>query len=97
RADADGERYKYILDVVVRDRNVDSVIIINQLKSCLLHPEGLETLKRLKTGKVIVNCAPGNEDYQKIRFFLRDTFPIYSSVEDAVKVLKKVGEFGKRF
>ncbi|MCK4531499.1 MAG: hypothetical protein KAT94_01410 [Candidatus Aenigmarchaeota archaeon] len=97
RADANGERYKYVLDIVVKDKNVDSVIIINQLKSCLLNPEGLETLKRIKTGKVIVNCAPGDEDYRKIRFFLRDTFPIYSSIEDAVKVLKKVSEFGKRF
>ncbi len=97
RADADGARYKQILDIVVKDKNVDSILIINQLKSCLLRPEDLDTLKRVKTGKVIVNCAPGDEDYRKIRFFLRDTLPIYSSIEDAVKVLKKVGEFGKRF
>jgi acyl-CoA synthetase (NDP forming) len=97
KADADGERYKYVLDMVVKDRDVDSVLVINQLKSCLLKPEELEILKRVKTGKVIVNCAPGDEDYRKIRFFLRDTFPIYSSIEDAVKVLKKVSEFGKRF
>lgn len=93
KADADGERYKYVLDIVVKDSNVDSILIINQLRSCLLKPEELETLKRVKTGKVIVNCAPGDEDYRKIRFFLRDTFPIYSSIEDAVKVLKKVSEF----
>ncbi|UCC91207.1 MAG: hypothetical protein JSV39_02720, partial [Candidatus Aenigmatarchaeota archaeon] len=85
------------LDIVVKDKNVDSVLIINQLKSCLLRPEDLDTLKRVKTGKVIVNCAPGDEDYRKVHFFLRDTFPLYSSIEDAVKVLKKVGEFGKRF
>lgn len=95
KADADGERYKHVMDIVVKDGNVDSVLIINQLKSCLLRPEELETLKRVKTGKVIVNCAPGDEDFRRIRFFLRDTFPIYNSIEDAVKVLKKVSEFGK--
>jgi hypothetical protein len=79
---------------VARDRNVDAILIINQLKSCLLRPEELETLKRLKTGKIIVDCAPGDEDYRKIRFFLGDTFPMYSSVEDAVMVLKKASDFG---
>jgi acyl-CoA synthetase (NDP forming) len=93
-AGADGERYKYVLDIVARDRNVDAILIINQLKSCLLRPEELETLKRLKTGKIIVDCAPGDEDYRKIRFFLGDTFPMYSSVEDAVMVLKKASDFG---
>ncbi len=95
RADADGEMYRYVLDILVKDRNIDSVLIINQLRSCLLKPEGLEILKRVKTGKVIVNCAPGDEDYRKVRFFLRDTFPIYSSIEDAVKVLKKVSGFSE--
>jgi acetyltransferase len=93
-ADADGERYKHVLEAVAKDANVDAILIINQLKSCLLKPEELEALKRLKTGKVVVDCAPGDDDFRKIRFFLTDTFPIYSSVDDAVKVLKKVSEFG---
>jgi acetyltransferase len=94
RADSDGERYKNILEIIVKDENVDSVLVINQLRSCLLKPEELEVLKRVKTGKVIVDCAPGDEDYRKIRFFLGDTFPMYNSIEDVVKVLKKVSEFG---
>lgn len=93
-AGADGERYKYVLDIVARDKNVDAILIINQLKSCLIRPEDLEVLKRLKTGKIVVNCAPGDEDYRKIHFFLGDTFPTYSSVEDAVMVLKRASEFG---
>jgi acyl-CoA synthetase (NDP forming) len=92
-AGADGGRYKYVLDIVAKDANVDAILIINQLKSCLLKPEELEILKRLKTGKIVVDCAPGDEDFRKIRFFLGDTFPIYSSVEDAVFVLKKANEF----
>lgn len=92
RADADGERFKYILDVIVKDRNVDAVLVINQLKSCLLKPEGLEILKRVKTGKVIVDCAPGMEDFKKVKFFLRDSLPIYNSIKDAVKVLKMVSQ-----
>jgi hypothetical protein len=31
-----------------------------------------------------------------VRFFLRDSFPIYSSIEDSVKALKKLSEIGKR-
>jgi acyl-CoA synthetase (NDP forming) len=96
-ADADGKRYKFVLDIVAKDRNVDAILIINQLKSCLLKPEELELLKRLKTGKIVVDCAPGDEDYKKVKFFLGDTFPIYSAVEDAVFVLKKAKDYGKRF
>ncbi len=92
RADADGERFKYILDLVVKDKNVDAVLIINQLKSCLLKPEDIEVLKRVKTGKILVGCAPGMDDFRRIKFFLRDSFPIYSSIEDAVKVLKMVSK-----
>jgi len=96
-ADADGERYKFVLDAVARDRNVDAILIISQLKSCLLKPEDLDALKRVKTSKVVVACAPGDDDYRKIRFFLRDSFPLYSSVEDAVRVLKHAQDYGKRF
>jgi acyl-CoA synthetase (NDP forming) len=93
RADADGGRFKYILDVIARDENVDAILVINQLKSCLLNPEELEVLKGIKTGKVIVDCAPGPEDFKKVRFFLRDSLPIYGSVRDAVKVLKIVSQY----
>ncbi len=96
-ADADGERYKFVLDAVAGDAHVDAIIIISQFKSCLLKPEDLDALKRVKTGKVVVACAPGDEDYRKARFFLRDSFPLYSSVDDAVKALKKAAEYGKRF
>ena len=92
RADADGERFKNILDVVVKDKNVDSVLVINQLKSCLLRAEDIEILKRVKTGKPLVVCVPGDEDFRKIRFFLRDSYPIYSSIKDAVKVLKMLSQ-----
>ncbi|NIO22552.1 MAG: hypothetical protein GTN38_00810 [Candidatus Aenigmarchaeota archaeon] len=92
RADADGERFKNIVEVVVRDRNVDGVLIINQLRSCLLRPEELEILKGVKTGKIIVDCAPGSEDFRKVKFFLRDSLPVYDSVRDAVKVLKMVSQ-----
>jgi acyl-CoA synthetase (NDP forming) len=95
-AGADGERYKFILDVVAKDPRVDAILIINQLKSCLLKPEDLEALKRLKTGKIVVDCAPGDDDFRNIRFFLGDTFPIYNAVEDAVTVIAKAKEYGKR-
>jgi acyl-CoA synthetase (NDP forming) len=96
-ADANGERYKFVIDTVVKDRNVDAILIINQLKSCLLRPEELEIIKRVKTGKIAIDCAPGQDDYNKIRFFLGDAFPTYASVDDAVRVLKKAAEYGKRF
>lgn len=96
-ADADGKRYKFVLDSIAKDRNVDAILVINQFRSCLLGPEDLDSLKRVKTGKVIVDCAPGQDDYSKIRFFLGDTFPTYASVDDAVKTLKKLQDYGKRF
>jgi acyl-CoA synthetase (NDP forming) len=96
-ADANGERYKFVLDAVAGDRNVDAIIVINQLKSCLLEPEELEIIKRAKTGKVVIDCAPGQDDYNKIRFFLGDALPTYAAVEDAVKALKKLQDYGKRF
>jgi len=92
RADADGERFKNVVDILVRDKNVDAVLIINQLKSCLLNPQELEILKGVKTGKVIVDCAPGVEDFKRVKFFLRDSLPVYNSIRDAVKVLKMVSQ-----
>jgi acyl-CoA synthetase (NDP forming) len=96
RADADAGRFKEILEIVAKDGNVDSILVIAQLKSCLLEAETIEALKRFKTGKVVIGCAPGIGDHSKIQFFLRDSIPVYSSVEDAVKVLKRVADF-KRF
>lgn len=92
-ADADGKRYKDIVDVVVKDKNVDAVLIIAQLKSCLLKPEELELLKRIKTLKTVVACAPGAEDFDKVRFFLGDCMPVFSSVKNAVKSIKNLYEF----
>lgn len=91
-ADANGERFKYILDVIAKDRNVDAVLVINQLKSCLLKPEEIEVLKGVKTAKPIIDCAPGHEDFRKVKFFIRDSLPVYDSIKDAVKVLKMVSQ-----
>jgi len=92
RADADGERFKNVVDVLVKDGGVDAVLIINQLRSCLLNPEELEVLKGVKTEKVIVDCSPGMGDFKRVKFFLRDSLPVYSSISDAVKVLKMVSQ-----
>ena len=95
-ADANGERYKFVLDAVASDKNVDAIIVINQLKSCLLEPDEMDTIKRVKTGKVIIDCAPGQDDYAKIRFFLGDALPTYASIGDAVKALKKLQDYGNK-
>lgn len=97
RADAGGERLKEVMKIIVKDRNVDSVLIVMQLRSCLLEPEETEVLKRVKTGKVVVGCVPGKGDYDKIRFFLRDTLPLYDSIDGAVKALSQLRDYVKRF
>jgi acyl-CoA synthetase (NDP forming) len=94
-ADADGKRFKDITEIVAKDSNVDAIIVINQLKSCLLNPEDINLLKRVKTGKPIIDCAPGADDFNRVKFFLRDSFPIFSSVKNAVKAVKKLYELEK--
>ncbi|MCK5023633.1 MAG: hypothetical protein KAS04_05645, partial [Candidatus Aenigmarchaeota archaeon] len=93
RADANGDRFKEMGDIIVKDRNVDSILFIMQLRSCLLEAVDIQALKRLKTGKVVIGCTPGPDDCKKIQFFLRDSVPVYNSIEDAVKVLKEVSKF----
>jgi len=41
---------------------------------------------------VVVDCAPGLEDFRKVKFFLGDSLPVYNSMRDAVKVLKMVSQ-----
>jgi len=89
-ADADGEKFKNVIEIVLKDKSVDAVVFVTQLRSCLLEPESLEVLKRIKTQKPLVNLTPGEDDYRKVRFFLGDCFPMFRDADILARCLKKL-------
>jgi len=91
-ADARGERYALVLDVVLSDPNVDGVMVINMLKSCFFEPEDAlaiaETAKK-HPQKPVVDVPAGGEDFTLVQKILKKTrIPAYNLPEKAAKALK---------
>jgi acyl-CoA synthetase (NDP forming) len=98
-ADARGDRYKDILENVLREDEVDGVLVINMLKSCLTQPEDAKVIVQVAKeypGKPLVDCVPGGEDYDKVRGTLSGTrIPVFNAPEKAVFALKVLSEYGQ--
>jgi len=91
-ADARTERYSTVLDLVLRDPNVDGVMVINMLKSCFFEPKDAvviaETAKK-HPEKPVVDVPAGGEDFMLVYEVLRDTsIPVYNLPEKAARALK---------
>ncbi len=88
--DAPPERYEVAMEAVMKDENVDLVIVIGIMQSPAFKPlEVLESMKRLvkEYEKPIVFVAPGGEytvnNLKKIEFEAR--IPTFKSPEEAAK------------
>ncbi|MBI4019953.1 MAG: hypothetical protein HY367_01365 [Candidatus Aenigmarchaeota archaeon] len=95
-ADADGRKYREVLETVLKDSNIDGVLLVSQFRSCLLKPDQLEVLEGVKSQKPIIACAPGSGDFRKAKFYLGDALPVYSSVKNAVGAFSKLAEYSAR-
>jgi acetyltransferase len=98
-ADARADRFRETLENVLQENGVDGVLVINMLKSCLTLPEDIKVIAQVAeehADKPVVDCAPGGEDYQKIRGTLDGTnIPVFSAPEKAIFALKVLSDYGE--
>jgi len=91
-ADAKAERYEKVLDLVLADKNVDGVLVINMLKSTFFKPKDAKVIPKIAKKylrKPIVDVPAGGEDFAAVYKVLGKTnIPLYNLPEKAVKALK---------
>ncbi|MEM0007736.1 MAG: CoA-binding protein [Candidatus Bathyarchaeia archaeon] len=98
-ADARAERYEKVLELVLADKNVDGVLVINMLKSCFFEPEDAKVIPEVTAkypNKPVVDVAAGGEDFELVyRVIGESNIPVYNLPEKGVKVLKILRTYGK--
>ncbi|MGQ9624944.1 MAG: acetate--CoA ligase family protein [Candidatus Bathycorpusculaceae bacterium] len=98
-ADARAERYEKVLRLVLSDRNVDGVLVINMLKSCFFEPEDAKVISKVAAKypkKPVVDVPAGGEDFELVRRVLsKSKIPLYNLPEKAVKALKVLRAYGR--
>jgi acyl-CoA synthetase (NDP forming) len=98
-ADARAERYSKVLELVLGDRNVNGILVINMLKSTFFTPEDSRTIaKVLKKypGKPLVDVPAGGEDFDRVyRVLGNSEVPLYNLPEKGVKALRVLRLYGK--
>jgi acyl-CoA synthetase (NDP forming) len=91
-ADARADRYEKVLGLVLADKNVDGVLIINMLKSCFFEPGDAKVIPKIAAKyprKPVVDVPGGGEDFALVSRVLSKTrVPVYTLPEKAVKALK---------
>jgi acetyltransferase len=98
-ADARAERYAKVLDVVLGDRNVDGVMVINMLKSTFFEPKDTSVIPKIAAqhpDKPMVDVPAGGEDFALVwRVLGKTKVPLYHLPERASKSLKALREYGR--
>jgi acyl-CoA synthetase (NDP forming) len=98
-ADARADRFEKVLELVLADKNVDGVVIINMLKSCFFEPKDAKVIPKIAKkypNKPVVDVPAGGEDFALVFKVLGNTnIPLYNLPEKAVKALKVLRTYGK--
>ncbi len=98
-ADARAERYTKVLELVLGERNVDGVLVINMLKSCFFEPEDAVVIEKVAVkhlNKPVVDVPAGGEDFALVYKVLgNSSIPLYNLPEKAVKALRFLRIYGK--
>jgi acyl-CoA synthetase (NDP forming) len=98
-ADARAERYSKVLELVLADKNVDGVLVINMLKSCFFEPKDAKVINEAAAkypNKPVVDVPAGEEDFARVYNVLgKTTVPLYNLPEKAVRALKFLRTYGK--
>jgi acyl-CoA synthetase (NDP forming) len=98
-ADARAERYQKVLEIVLADKNVDGVIIINMLKSCFFEPKDAKVIPKITAkypNKPVVDVPGGGEDFTLVHDLLCNTnIPFYNLPEKAAKALRALRIYDK--
>jgi len=97
-ADARAERYEKVLKLVLADRNVNGVLVINMLKSTFFEPKDATVIAKAASkypNKPVVDVPAGGEDFEKVHKLLgRTSIPVYNLPDKAAKVLKVLRTYG---
>lgn len=98
-ADAKAEHYKFTLERILNDPNVDGVMVINMLKSRLLELKDLETIAKAakkSKEKPVVDVAVGEVDHMLVREVLKgEEIPTYALPERAARALRALYQYGQ--
>jgi acetyltransferase len=98
-ADARADRYAEVLDMVLQDKKVDGVLILNMLKSTFFEPQDAKAIQRTAAKypvKPVVDVPAGGEDFELVYKVLGSSnVPLYNLPERAVKALKVLRTYGK--
>ncbi|KUO39111.1 MAG: hypothetical protein AVW05_02180 [Hadesarchaea archaeon DG-33] len=97
--DANGDRYKFVLEQVLSDSGVDGVVVVNELKSTFLKLEDVqEAAKAVKKSKntPVIDIVMCGEDCVLVRNELRDKdVCVYDSPRKAARALCALCSYGK--
>lgn len=98
-ADARAERYEKVLDLVLSDKNVNGVLIVNMLKSCFFEPKDAKVIPKVAAkypSKPVVDVPAGGEDFMLVHEVLGNTnIPLYNLPEKAARALRVLRLYGK--
>ncbi|MDP3918770.1 MAG: CoA-binding protein [Nanoarchaeota archaeon] len=88
--DATNERYDIALKTVMRDANVDLILLILLHQTPNIDEGMINILKKYKNRKPLVVVSTGGEKTQKLSKEVEELgFPVFSFPEQAIKALKK--------
>jgi len=97
-ADAKADRYRRVLELVLADKNVDGVMLINMLKSTFFEPKDAKSFPKIISRfprKPVVDVPAGGEDFAKVYEVLgRSCIPLYNLPEKAAKALRVLRIYG---
>ncbi|MGA3191796.1 MAG: CoA-binding protein [Candidatus Bathyarchaeia archaeon] len=91
-ADAKADRYRKVLELILADKNVDGVLVINMLKSTFFEPYDSRVIPRIASRfprKPVVDVPAGGEDFAKVYEVLgRSSVPLYNLPEKAARAMR---------
>ncbi|MBI5060972.1 MAG: CoA-binding protein [Candidatus Aenigmarchaeota archaeon] len=96
--DADQERYRGVLEVLVKDKNLDGIIVISLFQTVSLQPGVIDVIAEIKkrTQKPIIVCATGGEFTRRCLADLeKKGIPTYITPERAVKAMGALVRYGE--
>jgi len=97
-ADARAERFEYIVSRVLRDENVDGVMVINMMKSCFFQPGDARVIGEMAVSseKPIVDIPCGGDDFARVSAVLKDyPLPTYNLPVKGAKALRILHDYWK--
>jgi acyl-CoA synthetase (NDP forming) len=91
-ADAKADRYRKVLELILADKNVDGVLVINMLKSTFFEPKDARVIPRIASKfpcKPVADVPAGGEDFAKVYEVLgRSSVPLYNLPEKAARAMR---------